>query len=376
MKTDRKFNFVAMSAIMVISACCSLNAQVLFQDNFNSTPDWTIAQQPSTEVRCFAGYNSPCSPAPPQGWSGYYNGMSYMGNAGYGVGYNNMYINTIPGYPFETSGTCRGGSGKCLTFWDEAASNNFVNSDGQLYIDLGQEYQDIYYRFFFKFGRRANGSPYSFTNNQQDYPQHKLFHLQHFASGAPWQYFHTNEGNQPVFVGGLASYAPSIGSTGDLTTYSATRCYSGNGTGDAGYYCQGTPTSYGQIGFPTKQIARSSTAMNDGNWHSMEVRLKMNTFSGTTFRADGIYSLWIDGVQIDNYTNAVFSQNGAETNPVRGFRVLAVGGNSSFHFPTCTESANCEQWYAIDDIVVSTQRIGSSAETLNPPANVRVTGVR
>jgi hypothetical protein len=354
---------------------------VIFSDNFDSQADWTMTQSASTDIGCFTP-NSACGTSPPTNWHGYYNGMSYLGNAqpGYGVGYNNIYIDAIAGYPYETSSTCRGGSGKCLTFWDEAVSQNFVNSDGQLILQMDQEYSEIYIRFYIKFGSKSDGNDYSVahTGVEGGSGGHKLNHATHYLSGVPWQYFTANEGNQPGVSGGFQGYG------GAFYNYMAYRCYEGDegnhspscAAGEA-YYCQGTPAYSFDVGCDLDQVQVNSninSTMLDGNWHRMEYRLKMNTVVGT---ANGIYQFWYDtaaqGSPTDSRTAIPFSQVGAPT-PVRGFRLVSIGGNNNYWFSGCT-GAQCEQWYAIDDLCISDSYIGDAVCEGAAPSVPNLTGV-
>lgn len=350
-------------------------AGIIFQENFDNQQDWTVTQSRLADSVCYTPYNGPCTPAPPANWSGYYNGISWLGNfqPGYGNGYNHMYINAIPGYPYETTGTCRGGSGKCLTFWDEAVYDGFVNSDGQLLVDLGNEYPEIYIRFYIKFGRKADGTDYAFTNSGSDFPMHKIMHLQHYLSGSPSQYFAQNEGNQPVVSGGFAAYGP-VGGPGNFMNYMGYRCLGASqpnpptepvcAAPGCNYYCQGTPVYRYDSGCLDQVTSNSSfnNSIGDGNWHMIEYRFKMNTAAGT---ADGVYEFWYDGVKKDSRTKIPFNQTGAPT-PLRGWRLFSIGGNNYLRFSGCS-GASCEQWYAIDDIFIATEVPGKP----NPPGNLR-----
>ncbi len=305
---------ISMCMILTINA----SAGVIFEDNFDSHPDWTIAQEP-------LGGSSPLegSTGLPNGWSNYYNGKSYCS----GVGNNNMYINgTNP----------RGGTGKSMTFWDESCTNGFEDSDGNLGKEFGQDYSGLYVRFFIKFqpGYQWQGGTV---------PQHKFYHIWSYQGSGP-KYAYFGQGNEP-------------GTSGGFLTYSGNIYYYGGYRGEVDYYLQGTPSYTANSPNATDQVDLGPVnTVIDGNWHCLEFYEKMNTNTGSTFHADGIHRFWLDGVMIFETTTIPWSSNGSVTSPRRGFNAVAIGGNNN----NLWTNSGVEQWYAIDDIVISTDYIGPS----------------
>jgi hypothetical protein len=139
---------------------------VLFSENFDSQADWTMQQYLVDGYHCWTGLD--CTPgSPPTNWTGYYNGQSYCAS----VSNNSIYIDQYAGFPEETN-TCRGGAGKCVTFWDESCTTSFVNSDGALFLDLGSDYQTIYVRFYIRF---ESDYTWAAASGGNEYPQHKYW---------------------------------------------------------------------------------------------------------------------------------------------------------------------------------------------------------
>lgn len=341
-------------------------ADVLFEDNFNSQTDWTLVQS-SGDRSCWTGA---CSyESPPTNWTGYYNGGGSCGT------YNNMYIYNVAGYP-TGSETCRGGSGKCVTLWDESCVTSFTNSDGQLIKDLGSDYETIYLAFWIRF---ASGFTWAAASGGTTYPQHKYWHVQHFDTGFPWQYFGTNLGNQPLVSGGLQVEVDY----GTTNMYDSIRGYCGeSGLNDSCYYpnnANGAPdfnwldgndaSGYRQLDLANDFFKRynieawgsSAGKLGDGNWHHFEVRQTMNTWSGSAWNADGVVEIWIDGTKHMSRSDVPFKRcdNSSNCAPSssRGWRVVSIGGNSANYF---ADSGTREQWYAIDDVVISTTYVGTS----------------
>jgi hypothetical protein len=90
----------------------------------------------------------------------------------------------------------------------------------------------------------------------------------------------------------------------------------------------------------------------------MEFQFKMNTNNGSTFNADGVHSFWLDGQLKYEATNIPFSDNGSSVNPRRGWNFVSLGGNNNNHWIDNCTGTGCEQWYAIDDVVISTTYVG------------------
>lgn len=73
---------------------------------------------------------------------------------------------------------------------------------------------------------------------------------------------------------------------------------------------------------------------------------------------DGIAQYYFDGDLIMEVTDFAFSDNGSQTSPRLNWNYVAFGGNSYNHYAPLSQAA--EQWYAVDDIVISTTRVGCS----------------
>lgn len=317
-------------------------AAVLMETNFDSDADFTVTQPTSGATICTSGCGMP-SP-----WNAYRSGMSYCTG---GPGNNNFYIKTGAGATTASNGAyaCASGS-KCLTFWDESCTNDFEDSDGMLSYDLGAEYSDVYVRFKIKFGYKTSGARYEFRTTEP--AQHKFTHVQHYVGGSLYEYLSndTDGSNSPVVVGGMIFFAPS-----DFLVCADERCNCGSNT--TCYYCNSGSPSYTYDG--TNQDFTSLggsflTTLGDNNWHTIQMRHRMNTYSGGAFQSNGIFEYWVDGVRLINKTNIPYNKSGAETSPVRGWRWVSIGGNVLNRWTSSCTGTGCEQWYAVDDVVIST----------------------
>ncbi|MEK7634843.1 MAG: hypothetical protein AAB446_00180 [Patescibacteria group bacterium] len=338
MKTKNKILIISFPIFISFFLFANTSkAVVLFEDSFDSQADWTSAQSTSVSVSDYNGgfFGN---------WTGFNNALTQCGAGITGrPGYNNFYVSSIAGYPIGAE-TCNGGSGKCWTKWQEAClapAGNFDDADANLGYDLGQEYSDIYLRFYIKF-------PTSFSII--DGQAFKLYHVQHYNGGFtnPWNYFGRDTNNQPVVSGGIRRDAD----VGRIDFYTEARGYSN-------YY------THGFMFWPisTYEIAKAGGGIFDGAWHSIEIRVKANSVINT---ADGLIEVWVDGSKLShwqdypaediNFTNS--------DNDLRGFRFLSVGGNNMSWTTACSDGsgnmAECEQWYAIDDVVFSTTYVEHS----------------
>lgn len=362
-------------AVLLVLLATWAQAAVVLEENFDAQDDWTVTQALNdTNAVCYSGSCPWGGADPPAPWDGGRNGMSYCDN----VGSNNLYIDAIPGYPVEGTGTCRGGSGKCLTLFAESCTSDFVNSDGMLFVDLGQEYADLYLRFYIKYQAGTQWDQAGSSASQ------KLWHVQHYdpATPNPFQYFGANEGNQPVNSGGM-----KVTTAGDdVQIYDGIRGWCGSGAPDDSCYYPntGTPSMTGrwvsgsadlsgntQLDTTNDYVRRESLEtwgettgkIGDGDWHCIEVRHKMNTHNGSAWEADGVLQIWVDGALQTHRTNIPWLKSSGEFSaetPARGWRVVAIGGNTNNYWIASGDNSGGEreQWYAIDDVVISTTYVG------------------
>lgn len=98
------------------------------------------------------------------------------------------------------------------------------------------------------------------------------------------------------------------------------------------------------------------TTWGDDGWHTVKIHVKMNSALGA---ADGVLQLFIDGNLSKELTNVVWREYYAEEQG--GWNSFAIGGNAINRYSGLTNldpyESGAEQWYAIDDVVVSTTDI-------------------
>lgn len=343
---------VAAVTIFFWSLFLPVRAAILFEDNFDTLANWTVAQPLSADDSCSFNCGIPGE------WDGYYNGRSWCSG---GPGSNNVYINGTAGYPIESSNSaCRSGSGKCATYWDESCNDFFEDSNGIIAVDLGQQHQEIWTRFFIKIGRKSNGQDYQLGYLDNDAPQHKILHMHAYdGQSSMFSTYCRALGNYPFNVWGWNAYEDHV------YQYWGQRCWAGATTYEqcsAAYYCNSSsPTwRYDTNDMNYTHLHNSFDAsLGDGSWHSIEVYSRINTYNAATghWNSDGVMQVWYDGALVDNRSNVVYVQDGAASG-IRGWRIVGYGGNNSNMWTNTCSGASCEQWYAIDDVVIATNYIG------------------
>lgn len=349
---------LVLSCLLLLAT--SARAGVIFETNFDSHADWS---PPSTGMECSplpGGNNSSgvsntanaCSAgAYPAGWEGFRNG-EYTGQVHKAVN-----IGAPP------AGADHTGSGKVALFWQKPTGDSGTyNSDGILVKWFGNtaNYPELYIRFWFKV---QSGWVYADTGNIQ----HKIFRILHWRSN-----------NDSLSNRAACSYDANIFQWADDSSgvhfldfgktsgtpkfYDAFRCEATPRTGNcrsADYYCdsQGLPTwNHEDYNYAY------SGGVNpvDGNWHKIDLHYKMNTMGQT----DGIYTLSIDDVVQQDRSTVMWQTSSAVSG--MGWNAVAFGGNAN--------NSGSEQWYAIDDITISTTAINSTTNTASKIGGGTVAG--
>jgi len=347
---------VFTSAMFLMHLCGGLceiagsEQRVLFVDTFDGQADWS----PPQGTECY-GNNSTCNNyPPPAGYDGY-----RVQESIYGVSKNRT-LNI-------GSTNHRGSIGKALTFYSESngGGSSWV-SDGLLNIKLRDTigYPELYVRYWVKFQK---GWVWA-TNSS---PQQKFIHISHYNGGNPFVFFEGGN-HHPVFFaqlvkwkGGFTDIAYMPGYRFESTYYPAhgdQTIYLGNPDGRIIAY-----NGYDGIG---KDFAAPGM-LGDGEWHCWEYYVKANSAVGT---ADGVHKFWLDGVEIVDVgkkfpdEDLAWSDSGSQISPRNYWNYVQIGGNNDNKFVSA--STGIKQWYALDDLVVSTHYSGPPPKPINITSKV------
>lgn len=359
--------------VLLLFGNVSCFAGVIFRDNFDDHSDWQPEQLLTKDyavgngaidgtARCSATSEGIGCPNGKAMYFGYYVAMSawpdYKGN-------NTLNISSF---------NARGGVGKALTLWMEPIDATRCDggskwcSDGQLSIALPKPYNDLYVRYYIKFqpGWRWNstqgvGAAGKFLRVSHFHDIKGVATYKFFKSGNHFPLFILDLTNQTYFVGdGSDPFAevhmhPRFQSVyyGDkniptpdfLVNWDFERIRVG--TGGTGYN--------GHITF--------DEFLSDGKWHMIVLHLKGNSKMGV---ADGMYELTIDNDVIVSRNNIAWAGSYSDpdcTNCVKppqdfvGWNWVSIGGN--MYNGVYPSNVREEQWYAIDDLVISDEPLGA-----------------
>lgn len=289
---------------------------VIFEESFDAQPNWNTSGQYNGDC----GTN--CSSAPPN-WNNHYS-IPAVGNLA-------TTIQPIPdGSADHTGGTAR----KAYV----AYYNNVTYSGGaEISKTFSQDYPELYLRVWVKTQPGWKTAADSSI---------KLFRAIHYdRTGSAFAYF-TGGNGAPMAGFNWATNATYRGTDGCYIAWF--RC----DPQDSNYYCSQSPYNV-----DTPQRLKTGVSPSapggfaDGQWHRYDVRLKMNTQTGSTWNRDGVYELWYDGNLVVSYTNVQWKYPGSSTSV--GWNTVQFGGNNLNSY---TGGSNPE-WAAFDDIVVSTTPI-------------------
>lgn len=293
-------------------------AEVIFQDNFDTRPDW----EPASPTQCVEG---DCSTSVLQGWT-YYRSMGHFNTDSSPSGRNTINV---------SNEHFRGETGKGFTVWTESYTP--WSADGLLTVDLGQDYDEIFISCWIQMK-----PGWQWASN--DDGQVKVFRAGHYdRSGNSFSYFSSGSSG-PLYIFDLKN---SI-NWGWRHSHSL-RC----DPQETDYYCGGL---YNEENAQYPGLPTFEQHLGDGTWHHLEIQLKTNTGSPGNWNQDGVVRYWYDGVEVWAVTDAWFNRADA---PGNGWNTVGIGGNQMNVF-TDTTSGD-EQWYVLDDVVVSTTRTGVSS---------------
>uniref|UniRef100_C6DZV1 Fibronectin type III domain protein n=1 Tax=Geobacter sp. (strain M21) TaxID=443144 RepID=C6DZV1_GEOSM len=345
--------------VLLLLPLQTASAQVLFSDSFDNRADWSVPYTSSDQT---CNTETGCTNVP-AGYYGYYISRSVITPAT-GRG---LYLDSV---------NRRGASGKGLTFWDQSDGALNWTSGMQIGVDFAPQ-REVYLRYWIKMQ-----TGYVYYKGPDGSMMRKLNHISHYVyNGKPFTFF-SDGGHHPTTVnqlrfGNVANKAnlqnlffirPDTNYGGLQPTTMVTTPLSIRDSAGVGVYnyfdlpddalakgnWDGTGTEYNSPG-----------VIADGRWHCLEFYLKNNSAPGL---ADGAYKFWLDGVpQIDS--TGLLYRDAASALPDNIWNFVHVGGNAINPFLGVGLSG--EQWYAVDDLVISTSYSGVPPK----PANVSGSGV-
>jgi hypothetical protein len=315
------------------------SAEIIFQDNFDNSPDWqsnqTVhkSQQGGYDIGWGSTRADTCTTnCPPQGWTSYRAASSFWTDD-----------RRKDTYVLNSEGA-RGNQGKGITFNAEVSGDYGTWAGGSLDLWLGETgYDELYVRYYLKYS-----TSWKWTNPENtQHCQQKLIRISTFndnvwtSDSSPQQYQSIGL-NRPVYYPDWyynKSYPPDTKLYVTILT--------------APNYSEESSTVYNDVIWP-----------NDGNWHSYEFHVKMNSAPGVN---DGVWGFYIDGVLLAERTDVPWKEAGSNTTHNWNWLMFLDNiTNGSSPMDTHTEMP-----LYMDDVVVSTEYIGpdpaGKSLLLDPP---------
>ena len=338
--------------MLLITVSYSVTADVIFQEDFDSQPDFT-----STMHTTKSSQHAASGDVLPIGWDSLYQSTLWSPETGYPDKHASLEILA------ENSDKAKGGIGKSMVNWRESydAGWNNWNSDSQLQIRFDRQYNEIYLEFWISFSK--NWVARTLTEGGSS----KIARIGSYngvgdpfngAAGALgpvffWDYTQSKYGlrNIQAFRGGPwgenYNYNFSeLGIDSDTNYGSDTISMAVNG---------GNPQVVDQVnGGYLVDIDRYSWITHEqlfgeaGHWTKVAFYVKMNSAPGV---ADGVMIQWINDQRIKVEKSVPWIGPNAEDKMV-GWNFVAIGGNDFFR-PYPNEQ-RFEDWYAIDNVVIRT----------------------
>ncbi len=308
--------FLQVLMLSVIPVCYG---ETVFQENFDAQADWNVTNLYTTEC---AGT---CSTAPAN-WSNY--------RTVPGVSHLTKPTGSIQRLPDGLPGR-NGENGKVYLVYNQSVAGVNWPGDSTLVKVLPRDYPELYVRFWI----RTQANWQSVANAQS-----KIFRAYHWdRTGNIFQFFNSGTVN-PAYI-----WDWSTNSSNKATYMNAFRC----DPQETNYYCTapGVPSYQLNDYFRAWGNGPATSYYADGQWHRYDFHLKMNDIGSN----NGMLEWWWDGKLMESRTDVQWKA-ASGSSPAIGWNTIAIGGNSNNTF---SGPAPADQWYAVDDITVSTSPIAS-----------------
>ena len=394
-------------SFLVVCDCAT--AQVIFEENFDSKLDWHTKKSFAGGDPCISGIQATACTVP--NWTAWKNDEIWNP-----YDPTKPRAEARPGLEIS-SFAYAGVAGKALIITNEhhnGTDSSGWGSDTILAKDLGADFKELYMQFKIKYqpgftwdypagagaaiktfrwahwDRISKQIQYSGgpgTNNENAPMFFLNFAQNSYLGGANQNYRCDSQQDTYVNSEGAsykvkATHISTVENAPPNTTYWYTTTYNAGYSAWAAkvtyrasnYYCGAnhayydhTSLMYDSNGVTNKNI---SNTVADSNWHTIKLHIKFNTDTNT---ADGVYELFQDGHIVYSKYDMKYIDFGGD--PTIGINTFMFGGNNFSNYPEYGQIPTVvtlekvaldagyvpttvrEQWYAIDDVVVSTTDI-------------------
>lgn len=285
---------------------------IIFEENFDSQPDWNL-------INSSAECSGTCTTAP-KNWSNYrsVSGTHKLTNP---TGSIQKLPDSLPDH-----GT---GNGKAYIIYNQSVAGVNWPGDSTLVKVLPRDYPDLYVRLWIR--TQAN---WKTVANAQS----KVFRIFHWdRTGNIFEFFKTGTVN-PAYIWDWAT-----NSSNTASYMNAYRC----DPQETNYYCTAPGVPPYQLNDYFRSWGNKSAVASyaDAQWHRYDFHLKMNDIGEN----NGVMEWWWDGKLMESRTDVQWKAATGSAQSV-GWNSIAIGGNSNNSFSGPEPS---DQWYAVDDIIIS-----------------------
>lgn len=347
-KIEKSFLVAALSVFWchVFFSANLVSAAVIFETDFNSNSNWNTNRENDSSTSDYyecgrVGFDAnTCRGGDyPANWEAFRSACNLCAN-GYPNTHPKASIQPLPGGVADHSGSS---SGKALIIYSESDPINPSApwpGDGNLAKHFGSAtHPELYIRLWTKVQPGWQWAVNGNSGGMAD-PTLKFFRVGYDAGG---ENLYSMSSHHPWMIFDWMNFYPST--NGFSISY---RC------DPADYYCEAFgPASPNRYQGDTVPIP-AGYEFSDGGWHVLDYHLKLNN-PGVS---NGILEISMDGHSIYAKTNVQWLESGST---VPGFNVVMFGGNSVNPFVN-----KGEQWYAVDDIAISTTPLTAGSDTISP----------
>lgn len=328
----RKICIYFLSTLIILLNYSLAFTEIIFQDNFNNSPDWQSNQtikksQPGGyDISWKNTRQDTCtSLCPPKGWTSYRTASS--------IWTDNRRKDT---FLLNAEGA-RGGSGKGIVYNVEVSGTFGIWTGGSLDIWLGKVgYKELYIRYYLKFDPLWKWTNASSTQHHlQKIIRINTFNDNIWTSTTNPQQFGKSQGkNMPVWLVELYynKFYPPIHLSSQVRTA-------------PDYTPLASIEDYNAL-IPT-----------DGQWHCYEFHVKMNTSPGVP---DGVWGFYIDGKLKSEKKDIAWKAK--DSNLKHDWNWLMLLDNVTNI--SATKEDHIEMQMYMDDVIVSTTYIGPDSSFL------------
>lgn len=323
-------NFLLITVILFTNYTPAFS-EILFQDNFDNSPDWRSNQ---TVNKGAGGHDiswgnsraDKCTThCPPEGWTSYRAPSSHWKDD-----------RRKDTFILDSTGA-RGDTGKGITYNIEVTGWFGTWSGGSLDLWLGENgYDELYVRYYLKYDIEWQWStPQDTQHSYQKLVRISTFNDNIWTTTENPQYYGSNSYNVPVFF-------PDWNHN-----YGLKKTYFLMSTRLAPDYTIGPNGDF-----------RNGPEPKIGVWQCYEFYVKMNSANGA---ADGIYRTWLDGKLVAEAMNVEWKQADSDTSHNWNWLML-LDNTTNASAPLADHK---EITVYMDDVVVSTKRIGPTPDDTN-----------